>query len=318
LPKDWKISRDLSVDNIIGQIQRGVSAIRSMANFCNHTTFVSKIKPQSIGEALKDEHWTTTMHEELNQFVRNEVWNLVPKTTQMNVIGTKWVFRNKSDDSGIITRNKARLVAKGYNQVEGIDYDETFAPVARLEAVRLLLVFACMSGFKLFQMDVKSAFLNGFVYEEIYVSQPPGFEDHKYPEHVYKLKKALYGLKQAPRQWYERLSHFLLSHEYERGKVEKTLFIKKAGYDIILEQIYVDDIVFGSSNAKLCEDFVKAMKGEFEMSMMGGLSFFLDLQVKQSREGIFVCQSKYCKDILKKFEMEACKAATTPMSTNYY
>jgi len=140
--------------------------------------------------------------------------------------------------------------------------------VARLEAVRLLLAFACMSGFKLFQMDVKCAFLNGIVNEEIYVSQPLGFEDHKYPEYVYNLKKALYGLKQAPRQWYERLSLFLLSHEYERGKVDKTLFIKKAGTNIILVQKYVDDIVFGSSNAKHCEDFVKAMLGEFEMSMM--------------------------------------------------
>jgi len=158
-------------------------------------------------------------------------------------------------------------------------------------------------------MDVKSAFLNGIVNEEIYVSQPPGFEDHKHPE---------YGLKQASRQWYERLSLFLLSHEYESGKVDKTLFIKKAGTDIILVQIYVDDIVFGSCNVKLCEDFVKAMQGEFEMSMMGEFSFFLGLQVKQSKEGIFVCQSKYCKDILKKFKMEACKAATTPMSTNSY
>ena len=236
----------------------------------------------------------------------------------MNVIGTKWVFKNKYDDSGIITRNKARLVAKGYNQVEGIDYDETFTLVARLEAVRVLLAFACMSGFKLFQMDVKSAFLNGIVNEEIYVSQPLGFEDHKHPEYVYKLKKALYGLKQALHQWNERLSLFLLSHEYERGKVDKTLFIKKVGTDIILVQIYVDDIVFGSSNVKLCEDFVKAMQGEFEMSMMGELSFFLGLQVKQSKEGTFTCQSKYCKNILKKFEMEACTAATTPMSTNCY
>ena len=180
----------------------------------------------------------------------------------------------------------------------------------------LLLAFACMNDFKLLQMDVKSAFLNGIVNEEIFVTQPPGFEDHLYLSHVYKLKKALYGLKQAPRQWYERLSNFLLSHNYERGKIDKTLFIKKSNSVVILVQIYVNDIIFGSTNDKLCEEFVTAMQGEFEMSMMGKLSFFLGLQIKQTKEGIFLCQSKYCKENLKKFEMENCKVATTPMSTN--
>ena len=191
---------------------------------------------------------------------------------------------------------------------------ETFAPVARLEAMRLLLAFACMSGFKVFQMDVKSAFLNGYINEEVYVDKPPGFEDHKPPNHVFKLKKALYGLKQAPRQWYERLSNFLLS----RGMVDKTLFIKKSNSEIILVQIYVDDIIFGATQDRLCEEFVAAMKGEFEMSMMGEFSFFLGLQVKQTKDGIFLCQSKYCKEILKKFEMESCKGASTPMPSSCY
>jgi len=142
------------------------------------------------------------MQEELNQFEYNKVWSLVPRTHEMNIIGTKWVYMNKMDEHGAITRNKARLVAKGYNQEEGIDFGETYAPVARLEAVRLLLAFSSIKGFRLFQMDVKSAFLNGYINEEVFVSQPPGFEDYKNPEHVYKLKKALYGLKQAPRQWY--------------------------------------------------------------------------------------------------------------------
>jgi len=195
--------------------------------------FVSQIEPKSIGDALKDEGWVAAMHDELNQFTRNDVWSLVPNTDCMNVIGTKWVFRNKLDESGVITRNKARLVAKCYNQEEGIDYDETFAPVARLEAMGLLLAFACMSGFKPFQMDVKSAFLNGFINEEVYVSQPPNFEDHQHPNQVYNLKKALYGLKQVPRQWYERLSNFLLSHGYERGKIDKTFFVKKSKSAII-------------------------------------------------------------------------------------
>jgi len=256
------------------------------------------------------------MHDELNQFTRNDVWSLVPKS--MNVIGTKWVFRNKLDEAGVITRNKARLVAKGYNYEEGIDYDETFALVAKLEDVRLLFSFSCMSGFKLFQMDVKISFLNGFINEEVYDSQPPNFEDHQHPNHVYKLKKVLYGLKQAPRQWYERLSNFLLSHGYDRDKIDKTLFIIKSKSSIILVQIYVDDIIFGATNDCLCEEFLAAMQGEFEMSMMGELFFFLGLQVKQSKDGIFLSQTKYCKEILKKFEMENCKETSTPMSTSCY
>ena len=210
------------------------------------------------------------------------------------------------------------LITKATIKMKRLTMEKPYALVARLEVVRLLLAFACMSGFKLFKMDVKSAFLNGFINEEVYVEQPPGFEDHQHPNHVFKLKKALYGLNQAPRQWYERLSNFLLSHGYERGMIDKTLFIKKSNSEIILVQIYVDDIIFGATQDSLCEEFVAAMQGEFEMSMMGELSFFLGLQVKQTKDGIFLCQSKYCKEILKKFEMESCKEASTPMPSSYY
>ena len=198
------------------------------------------------------------MQDELNQFTRNDVWFLVPKTDDMNIIGTKWVFRNKMDKNDNV-RNKARLVANGYNQEEGIDFDETYPLIARLEVVRLLLAYAWMCNFKLRQMDVKSAFLNSFLNEEVYVLQPLGFEDHLYPNHVFKLKKALYGLKQEPRQWYEKLSNFLLSKGYARGAVDKTLFIRKHESDVILVQVYVDDIIFGSNNNTLCEEFVVAM-----------------------------------------------------------
>ncbi|GKB64507.1 retrovirus-related pol polyprotein from transposon TNT 1-94 [Tanacetum coccineum] len=157
------------------------------------------IEPKNINEALKDESWVIAMQEELNQFISNDVWELVPNPKDMTIIGTKWVFRNKLDENGVVSRNKARLVAQGYNQQEGIDYDETYAPVARLESIRILLAYACALDFKLFQMDVKSAFLNGFINEEVYVAQPPGFIDFAKPNHVYRLKKALYGLKQAPK-----------------------------------------------------------------------------------------------------------------------
>ncbi|XP_075473849.1 uncharacterized protein LOC142504889 [Primulina tabacum] len=153
---------------------------------------------------------------ELEQFVRNDVWDLVPRPDNVNVIGTKWIFKNKTDESGIVVRNKSRLVAQGYTQIEGIDFDETFAPVARIESVRLLLAIACHMDLKLYQMDVKSAFLNGILNEEAYVSQPKGFEDPNHPNHVYKLKKALYGLKQAPRAWYGRLTEYLLDLGFKR------------------------------------------------------------------------------------------------------
>jgi len=293
-------------------MKQGVSTRRRIV-FYEHVAFISQIEPKNVNDALNDNNWIVAMQDELNQFTRNDVWFLVPKTDDMNIIGTKWIFRNKMDEDGNIVRNKARLVAKGYNQEEGI---ETYAPVARLEAVRLLLAYACMCNFKLHQMDVKSAFLNGFLNEEVYVSQPPRFEDHLYPNHVFKLKKALYGLKQAPRQWYERLSNFLLSKGYARGAVDKTLFIRKHDNDVILVQVYVDDIIFGSNNNTLCEEFVAAMQGEFEMSMMGELAYFLGLQVKQLKHGTFLNQSKYCFDLLKKFKMEDCKEVVTPIATN--
>ncbi|GJU75159.1 retrovirus-related pol polyprotein from transposon TNT 1-94 [Tanacetum coccineum] len=211
------------------------------------------------------------------------------------------------------TLNKARLVAQGYNQQEGIDFDETYAPVARLESIRILLAYACAHDFKLFQMDVKSAFLNGFINEEVYVAQPPGFVDFEKPNHVFKLKKALYGLKQAPKAWYDRLKAFLLDHSYTMGLVDNTLFTKKKDSHIIIVQIYVDDIIFKSTCQDLCDDFSKIMHDEFEMSMMGELNFFLGLQIKQFEDGIFFNQSKYVKEMLKKFSLENTKPIKTPM-----
>ena len=318
LPMEWRVSKNHPLENIIGDISKGVTTRNSLTQACNHMAFVSQIEPNDINEAIIDEHWTLAMQEELNQFERNSVWELVPKPKDNLVIGTKWVFRNKLDENGVIIRNKARLVAKGYNQQEGIDFDETYAPVARLEAIRMLLAFSCIMDFKLFQMDVKSAFLNGYIQEEVYVDQPPGFKNFEFPNHVYKLKKALYGLKQAPRAWYDRLSKFLLENDFERGKVDTTLFIKKSKHDILLVQIYVDDIIFGATNESLCKDFSNIMQSEFEMSMMGELRYFLGLQIHQTKNGIFINQSKYCKELLKKFGMQNAKEISTPMSTSCY
>ncbi|WVZ51745.1 hypothetical protein U9M48_002858 [Paspalum notatum var. saurae] len=256
------------------------------------------------------------MHEELENFERNHVWDLVEPPPNCRPIGTKWVFKNKQGEDGMVVRNKARLVAQGFCQKEGIDYEETFAPVARLEAIRILIAFAASKGFKLQQMDVKSAFLNGFIEEEVYVRQPPGFESARFPNRVYKLRKALYGLKQAPRAWYARLKSFLLKSGFVMGSVDKTLFLLSRGGDTLIVQIYVDDIIFGGSSHALVSSFAEQMSREFEMSLMGELQFFLGLQIKQGLEGTFVHQAKYTRDILKKFNMGDSKPMTTPMSTN--
>jgi hypothetical protein len=201
-------------------------------------------------------------------------------------------------------------------QVEGLDFGETYAPVARLESIRILLAYATYRGFKLYQMDVNNAFLNGPIKEEVYVEQPPGFEDSEYPNHVYKLSKAHYGLKQAPRAWYECLRDFLISNDFKVGKADPTLFTKTIANDLFVCQIYVDDIIFGSTNKSTCEEFSRIMVQKFEMSMMGELKYFLGFQVKQLQEGTFISQTKYIQDILTKFGMKDAKPIKTPMGTN--
>ncbi|GKC43691.1 putative ribonuclease H-like domain-containing protein, partial [Tanacetum coccineum] len=226
-------------------------------------------------------------------------------------IGTKWVFRNKKDERGIVIKNNARLVAQGYTQEEGIDYDEVFSPVVRIDAIWLFLAYASFKDIVVYQMDIKSDFLYGKIEEEVYVCQPPGFEDPNFPDIVYKVEKALYGLHQAPRAWYETLSTYLLDNRFLRGKIEKTLFIRRDKGNILLVQVYVDDIIFGSTKKSLCTEFEKMMHKKFQMSSMGELTFFLELQVKQKNDGIFISQDKYVTEILKKFGFTDVKTAST-------
>ena len=210
------------------------------------------------------------------------------------------------------------MVAQGYSQVEGIDFGETYAPVARLESICILLAYASHHNFILQQMDVKSAFLNGPLKELVYVKQPPGFEDPKLPNHVYKLDKALYGLKQAPRAWYEHLRELLVDRGFEVGQIDPTLFTKRVKGDLFICQVYVDDIIFGSSNKAFNDEFSKLMTDRFEMSMMGELKFFLGFEIKQLRGGTFISHAKYIQDMLKKFDMVGVKEKRTPMDTKVH
>ncbi|GKE99892.1 putative ribonuclease H-like domain-containing protein [Tanacetum coccineum] len=213
------------------------------------STIVHKDYPveQIIGD-LNSAPQTRRMAKNLEEHVEpKKVWTLVDLRNGKRPIGTKWVFRNKKDERGIVIKNKARLVAQGYTQEEGIDYDEVFATVARIEAIRLFLAYASFKDFVVYQMDVKSAFLYGKIEEEVYVCQTPGFDDPDFPDRVYKVEKALYGLHQAPRAWYETLSTYLLDNGFQRGKIDKTLFIRRDKGDILLVQVYVDGIIFGST-----------------------------------------------------------------------
>nr|GEV15992.1 retrovirus-related Pol polyprotein from transposon TNT 1-94 [Tanacetum cinerariifolium] len=256
----------------------------------NHDLDVAHMNNDPFFDALTQSCWIEAMQEELNEFER---------------LGL--------DELGGILKNKARLVARGYRQEEGIDFEESFAPVARLEAIRIFLAYAAHINMVVYQMDVKTAFLNGNLREEVYVSQPDGFVDPDKPNHVYKLKKALHGLKQATRAWYDMLSSFMISQDFSKGSVNPTLFIRRDGKELLLVQIYVDDIIFAASTPELCDLFAKIMCSKFKISMMGKISFFLGLLISQSPRGIFINQSKYALESLKKYGFDSCNPVDTPM-----
>ncbi|WVZ52599.1 hypothetical protein U9M48_003645 [Paspalum notatum var. saurae] len=250
--------RDHPPHGMIGDIHQRVtrSSVNSLS-FFSHSANVASFEPRDVSHAFSDSNWVNAMHEELENFERNHVWDLVEPPPNCRPIGTKWAFKNKQGDDGMVVRHKARLVARGLSK-KGIDYEETFAPVARLEAIRILLAFAAFKG--------QSKWMSK---EEVYVRQPPGFESARFLDRVYKLRKALYGLKQAPRAWYARLKSFLLKSGFVMGSVDKTLSR--------IVQIYVDDIIFGGSSHALVSRFAEQMSREFEMSLMGELRFFLGL-----------------------------------------
>ncbi|KAJ9567259.1 hypothetical protein OSB04_003225 [Centaurea solstitialis] len=255
--------------------------------------FLSQINPKKAYDAMQDPSWIAAIQEELLQGHK--------------AIGTKWIFRNKKDERGTVIKNKARLVAQGYTQEEGIDYDDVFAPVVRIEAIRLFL--ASYKKFKVYQMDVKSAFLYGTIDEEVYVFQPLGFEDPKYHEKVYKLKKALYELHQAPTAWYDTLSTYLLENGFERGVIDKTLFIKREKKEVLLVQIYVDDIIFGFTKEDMCKEFEELMHKKFKMSSMGELTSFVDCKSSRRKMAFSLINPM----MLNKFGYSNAKPASTPM-----
>ncbi|GJV38668.1 retrovirus-related pol polyprotein from transposon TNT 1-94 [Tanacetum coccineum] len=311
-----KWTKDHPINNVIGSPSRPVSTRRQLATdamWCFYHSVLSKVKPKNFKTVVTESCWFEAMQDEIHEFDRLQVWELVPKLNRVMIIALKWIYKVKLDEYGDVLKNKARLVTKGYRQEEGIDFEESFAPVARLEAIRIFIANAASKNMTIYQMDVKTAFLNDDLKEEVYISQPEGFVDPDHPTHVYRLKKALYGLKQAPRAWYDTLLRFLLDNKFSKGVVDPTLFTRKTGKHTLLIQIYVDDIIFASTGPNACDIFSKEMSSKFQMSMMGQMSFFLGLQVSQSPRCIFINQSKYALETLKKYGMDSCEPVDTPM-----
>ncbi|GJT06224.1 retrovirus-related pol polyprotein from transposon TNT 1-94 [Tanacetum coccineum] len=320
-PSAQRWTKDHPLEQVIGNPSQSVRTRRQLetdGEMCMFALTVSQTEPKNIKEAMADSAWIESMQKELHQFDRLDVWELVDRPLYKNVINLKWLWKNKRDEENTIIRNKSRLVAKGYAQKEGIDFEESFALVARLEAVRLFIAYAAHKSFTVYQMDFKTTFLYKPLKEEVYVNQPDGFLDPYHPDKVYLLKKALYGLKQAPRAWYDELSNFLVFEGFSKGYIDPTLFITKHTEDILLVQIYVDDIIFGSTNPKLSKRFGKLMHSKFDISVMGELKFFLGIQIHQSPRGIFINQAKYAQEILKKHGMTSCDSIGTPMATKHF
>lgn len=289
---------------------RGTRALSDIYNRCS----VAICEPASTEEALRNPKWKEAMEEEIAMIRKNKTWVLVDKPKDRKIIGLKWVFKTKLNPDNSINKYKARLVVKGYEQIFGVDYSETFAPVARLETIRLLLAISAQKGWKVFHLDVKSAFLNGELQEEIYVEQPEGFIIQGEEDKVYLLKKALYGLKQSSRVWYSKIDDYLLNLGFEKSLSDFTLYVKYKGADIIIVSIYVDDILVTGNNSRLVAEFKRELMQIFDMTDLGLMTYFLGMEVTQRKNEVFICQKKYAREILKKFHMEKCKEVSTPMN----
>ncbi|CAL2253822.1 unnamed protein product [Prunus armeniaca] len=254
---------------------------------------MSIIEPESFSEAVKDEDWKKAMTEEMLMIEKNSTWELVDRLSNKPIVGVKWVYKTKLNLDGSIQKHKARLVAKGYTQKLGVDFNETFAPVARLDTIRTLIALAAQKGWKLWQLDVKSSFLNGVLEEEVYVDQPDGFVVEEAEDKVYRLRKALYGLKQAPRAWYSEIDTYLIHCGFHRSSSEATLYVRnKEGIGALIVSIYVDDIVYTGSSTRMMEEFKTEMMCKYEMSDLGLLHHFLGMGVTQTEGSIFIHQKK--------------------------
>ena len=271
------------------------------------------VEPKTYGEAVKYAEWRDAMASEITALEANHTWQLVSLPPGKQTVGCKWVYRIKYNPDGSIARHKARLVAKGYTQQEGIDYLDTFSPVAKITTVRVLLAIAAVKGWFLHQLDINNAFLHGDLVEEVYMDLPPGF-DHSSKNTVCKLTKSLYGLKQASRQWNAKLTSALLSLGFHQSKSDYSLFLKGTSTDFIALLVYVDDVIIASSNLDAIQNVKQFLHSKFTIKDLGVLKYFLGLEVARSSKGISLSQRKYAIDLLDEANFLHCKPVSTPIN----
>ena len=270
-------------------------------------------EPSSFKAASLDSHWVSAMTDEYHALLDNQTWTLVPRTSSMNVVGCRWVYKIKERVDGSIERYKARLVAKGFNQEQGVDFTNTFSPVAKATTVRILLSIGLSRQWSIRQLDVKNAFLHGALAEEVYMSQPPGFIHSSFPDHVCKLHCSIYGLRQAPLVWFQSLSHALISLGFKSSQADNSLFTNHSSAGTVLLLVYVDDIIIIGSTDSLVNHFVHKLSQRFHMKDLGDLHYFLGLEVHRASTHLQLTQIKYLLSILKYASMLDCKPQPTPV-----
>ena len=300
------------IENIIGLTSPRGPALRALIVEELHE--VSSDEPASFAEAERHPSWRKAMEEEMASIEENCTWSLVDLPHGRRAIGLKWVFKVKRDENGAVAKYKARLVVKGYAQRQGIDYDEVFAPVARLDTVCLLIALATHEGWEIHHMDVKSAFLNGDLMEEVYVEQPTGFIRKGNEHKVFKLKKALYGLHQAPRAWNAKLDDTLLSLKFNRSPSEPAIYTRRNRDAQLVVGVYVDDLVIIGASCEDIKKFKMEMADVFRMSDLGLLRYYLGIEVRQTTAGITISQGAYAAKILEKSGMTGCNTCQIPMA----
>ncbi|KAJ9564595.1 LOW QUALITY PROTEIN: hypothetical protein OSB04_000561, partial [Centaurea solstitialis] len=278
------------------------------------TSDISPI-PRSTAQAMCDPNWRAAMDAEMTALLSNHTWDLVPKPPAANIVGRRWLFRHKFDSNGRLERYKARLVAQGFSQQPGLDFDDTFSPVVKPATIRTVLSISISQNWPIHQLDVKNAFLHGDLTETVYMSQPPGYVDSNFPDHVCRLRKALYGLKQAPRAWYQRFAVYLSSLGFISSKTDTSLFTYHRGSDTIYLLLYVDDIILTASSPSLISRVISQLSSEFPMSDLGPLSFFLGIAASRSKSGLFLSQTAFAQEILARADMVSCNPCSTPADT---